>query len=81
MTCWFISRPSPRLGRRPPKMEDGETACAPAPSSAVGLRLAIGEHRNGPLHAYPSVAVTMLETRILLAQHAEFCRLNHQDLR
>jgi hypothetical protein len=57
-------------------------AALPAdPRASVRLGLSVHQHRNGPIHPRPAVAVTMLQSWVALAQHPELSRVDHPDLR
>ena len=62
---------------RPPLVKHDLMARLATPRSPVRPRLPVGEHRNGSFHPDPSIAVAMLESRVLLTQDPEACRLVH----
>ena len=60
-----------------PFVQDTLAALTADPGAPVGLRLAVREHRDRPIHPGPAVAVTMLESWVPFAQDPELCRLDH----
>jgi hypothetical protein len=62
-------------------MQDALAALPADPRASIRFGLSIHQHRDGPIHPDPAVAVTMLQSWVALAQHPELSRVDHPDLR
>ena len=71
---------SASLQRSSPFVEHNQPAGRALPGSAVGARVAVGHHRDRSIHTGPTIAVTMLETRVLLTKDAEIGVVDHLGL-